>query len=784
MISRRVVWGSLGLLTLAPVLAATAGVFLFLDGPHLTAYAVDAVRRATGRELTVAGPVRLGWSLTPTLSAQGVALANPPGLSRPAMATLARVDVKIALWPLLRRRLEVRGLILTGADVLLERDAAGRPNWEFTRPTAPSGGDAPAASGAPAAPTPFSVDVIEVRDARIGLVSGGRTDTFVVSALDARPDASGMVRVAGTAAANGVPLEVQGKTGALAAAGAAPGAAWPVDLRLSGSGAALHAAGALGSMVALTAEVPDLAALSALAGRPLPPLRDMKAAAQLGPAGLSAISAQAAGTFGPLHLTRLSLAAAALDQPLSLSAEGDAGGSPLTLAATLDSPAALLRGGAVPVKAQLAAAGATLAADGTADMRTGAFDMQVSGRVPDAAALGVLAGLRLPSLRDVSLQARASRTTADAVMLRGMRLAALGSDLAGDLDVMVAPRVAVRGTLASGRMDLDALAAALARPDGPYAAAPPVPPGPAPGAPANAPPNPPSASGLPLPFDILRRGDVDLQVSIGEAVWRRVPFRTVAAHLRLEGGRLRLNPVTAAVPGGAASALLEADADTQSAAFSLQGAGLAAGPLLQAFGVPDAAAGTLDVDVAMQGAGATAAAMRPTLAGHVGVALVDGEFDLGGILAALGDALPKGLPLSPGGRSRVRCFALHTDVAAGQATLGTLLLDSARLQLAGEGTVNLVDETLDLHLRPQVRLGVGGVSVPVRVSGPVRAPRTQAEIAGGAGRRGLLIGAPPPPDECAARLTEARGGRAGPMPAAAPEAPPSKPADLLRNLLR
>jgi hypothetical protein len=74
--------------------------------------------------------------------------------------------------------------------------------------------------------------------------------------------------------------------------------------------------------------------------------------------------------------------------------------------------------------------------------------------------------------------------------------------------------------------------------------------------------------------------------------------------------------------------------------------------------------------------------------------------------------------------------------------------------------------------------------VPVRVSGPIRSPRTQAEIAGGAGRPGLLIGAPPPPDECAQRLTEARGGRAGPMPAAAPDAPRPKPADILRNLFR
>ena len=132
----------------------------------------------------------------------------------------------------------------------------------------------------------------------------------------------------------------------------------------------------------------------------------------------------------------------------------------------------------------------------------------------------------------------------------------------------------------------------------------------------------------------------------------------------------------------------------------------------------------------------------------------------------------------------MRCLALRTDVAAGRATLHTLLLDSTRLHLAGDGTVNLVDETLDLHLRPQLRLGFGGVSVPIRLSGPLRAPRPQAEISGGGGQPGLMIGAPPPPDDCPARLTEARGGRAGPMPAAAPDTPRSKPADLLRNFLR
>jgi len=784
---RRVVLVLLALAVLLPALAAATVVLLF-DGEALKPRAADAVRQATGRELSIAGPVRLGWSLTPTVSATAVSLANPSGMSRPAMAMLDRVDVQVALWPLLRRRVEVRGITLIGPDVLLERDAAGQPNWVFARPAAPSSDSASAAPGTPAARMQVSVDAIQVRDGRLGWLSGGRLDTLAIAALQARTEAPGTVRVAGTLDVNDTALNLQGTTGTLANAGGA----WPVDLSLSGGGATLRAAGALGAAVALTAEIPDLAALSSLAGRPLPPLRDIHGSAQLGPLGLSALNVQAAGELGALRLTRLQVTAAAPDQPVSLSAEGVAGTGPVTLTATTGSLAALLRPGTVPVQGQAQIAGAVLTAEGTADPRSGIVELQVSARVPDMQALGAAAGVRLPALRGVTLDARASNASPGVVVLRGLRAAARGADVAGDLAITTAPRPAIRGSLVSQRLDLDALAASMASaalpaspavPAAPVPAAP-VPAAPVPAAPALAAPPARLLPDAPLPFEALRRGDADLQLSVNEATWRGVPFRAVSARLLLQEGRLRLDPVQAQVPGGPAAASLAMDAGAQTASLSLQSQGLAAGPLLSVLLGQEAGAGTLDLDIALQGKGASPRALAATLDGHAGVALVDGEFDLGGIMAALGDALPKGLPMAPGGRSHVRCLALRVDAAAGQAALRTLLLDSARLHLEGEGTVNLADETLDLHLRPQVRLGLGGVSVPVHVSGPIRAPRTQAEIKGGTGRPGLLIGAPPPPDECAARLAEARGGRAGPLPAGAPDAPRPKPADLFRNLFR
>ena len=104
------------------------------------------MKQATGRDLTLQGRIRLGLSLQPTLTVQGVAFANPPGFSRPQMATLERLDLKLALIPLLSHRVEIDRLVLVKPDILLETDAQGPAEL------AVHAGEPPA--GVPAAPPP------------------------------------------------------------------------------------------------------------------------------------------------------------------------------------------------------------------------------------------------------------------------------------------------------------------------------------------------------------------------------------------------------------------------------------------------------------------------------------------------------------------------------------------------------------------------------------------------------------------------------------------------------
>ncbi len=787
----------IGLITAAiavllPV-AVVAGVAASFDADALKLRLADAVRRSTGRELTIAGPVGLTWSLVPTVALRDVSLSNPPGLSRPAMAHAAQLDVRIALLPLLSRRVEVRGVTLVEPDILLERDAAGRPNWQFTPAAAPPA--APGAASRPAARMQVAVDAVRVVDGRVGWRTGTGVVELLAPAVTAAAAGPGEpVALSGTLSLAGLDLNVTGTTGPLAAIGAAP---WFLRVVLQGSGVQAGANGTLGpgGVLALQASVADLMALEPALGRALPPLHDVQASARLLPDGLADVRAQAGAAdlsaFVPgVKLTHATLTAPAMAQPVAVTADALAGSAPVAVTAQAETLAALLAGGPVPGQATLAAVGATLEARGNLAGVTGrlldlaqTLDFAVSARVPDLAALGALAGLTPPPLRDVEFDARVSATEAGAIALRGMRLASAQGDVSGDVVLGRTPRPSMRGTLASQRLDLGAW---LAQPAAPADAPPPALAGPAPASPGAASPAP-LLSDRPLPFYLLWKADADLHLMLNEVLWHGASYHAVTGRLLLQDGALRLGPVQAQAPGGALQATLLADAaaPVPTIELGLKAPGLVLGPILAGFGAPESMAGQVDADVQLKGAGNSARAIAASLDGHLGLAMVDGELDNAWMAGLLGTAL-RGLPMELGGQSAVRCLALRFDAAGGQAAARALLLDATRLHLEGEGGVNLADETLDLRLRALVRLGSTWLAAPVHLAGPWRAPRPEV-AAGGPARGGLVIGATPGPDACPAQLAMARDGQAGPMPAAsvASEAPRSvKPADLLRSLLR
>ena len=126
----------LGTVLVVAALVVIGGLFAFRDvgAEAVRRLTVQRLEAITDREVSIAGDFDLVPSLTPTVAAEGLVVANAPWGSQPAMLEAERVAVELQLLPLLLRRdVLIDHLGLIGADVLLERGPEGQVNWEFAR---------------------------------------------------------------------------------------------------------------------------------------------------------------------------------------------------------------------------------------------------------------------------------------------------------------------------------------------------------------------------------------------------------------------------------------------------------------------------------------------------------------------------------------------------------------------------------------------------------------------------------------------------------------------------
>ena len=122
-------WLWRGLLAVALAGGALAGYLLLLVDPNdFKPQIISAVRENTGRELTIAGDLELGFFPYLAVSISGVQIGNSQGFEGP-FATLERAQLKALPIPLLFSRLEVVAVDVEGLSLFLSRNADGQGNW-------------------------------------------------------------------------------------------------------------------------------------------------------------------------------------------------------------------------------------------------------------------------------------------------------------------------------------------------------------------------------------------------------------------------------------------------------------------------------------------------------------------------------------------------------------------------------------------------------------------------------------------------------------------------------
>ncbi|MEK7687992.1 MAG: AsmA family protein, partial [Pseudomonadota bacterium] len=263
--------GIVGLLIVA-LLAAP----LFIDVNSYKPTIAAEVKKATGRDLVLDGPIKLSLLPVPEVSISGVKFFNVAGSKNPNMVEVKSVTVKPSLLALLTGRIEASEVTLVEPKIVLEINAEGKPNWEFT----PSVAAAKPAAAKPSTPKPLSLGRLTIdngtlifSDSKAGLSVVAEKANFSASigSLD------GPYALAGGATVNGAPLSLDLALGLKGATGHS------ADVTLQAGGGKLGFKGTLSELgpaarvagvASITAEqlTTFIATLVKLTGRPEPPL--------------------------------------------------------------------------------------------------------------------------------------------------------------------------------------------------------------------------------------------------------------------------------------------------------------------------------------------------------------------------------------------------------------------------------------------------------------------------------------------------------------------------------
>lgn len=630
------------------------------------------VKEKTGRELVIAGDI--GWSVFPWLGVElgEVRLANAQGFGDQPFAQVAGMQVRVKLLPLLRKEVEMSTVVLDGLQLNLAKDGSGRTNWQDLLAAKPA-----------AAPGPAEEKPAETPAAPLAAIAIGG-----VQIRDAR-----LVwddRAAGTRQAI-EQLNVQ-----LGAIEGAKPVELSVDFRLTGEKPARSADVKLTGVATLAESRRQLE------------IGDLKLAVNAAGEGLpgNTLAADLSGGLA-LDLDKRTLAIRdLLLQAFDLRLRGQAQGS------GIGTDALQFTG--------------TLKMDEFAPRE---LLKKLGQKLPETSDAGVLAkagaefafkaGTTSASLSDLKLQLDDTHIGGSAG-IRDFASGAVTFDLvvdAIDLDRYLPPR--------KPALDQAAPAPAASLPAASQPAATPAQAG--------------AGGAALLPVETLRGLKLNGTLKIGQLKAYKLKSRDVSITLAADDGLVRAHPASARMYEGSYQGDVTVDVRGQQPRIAMNErlSGVQIEPLLKDMLGKARLTGTANMALALTATGNQPQAIRQTMNGNASFAFTDGVIKgldvLGEIRKAY--AVVRGKP--PGNVSNETEFSALTGTAAianGVVNNPDLQGKSPLLQVQGNGTANLVTESLDYRIIATLvdtlegKGELTGRPIPVHITGSFDKPKVGVDL--------------------------------------------------------
>ena len=708
-----------------------------------------AVREATGRELTLTGDVQVGLGLTPTLTIKDVSFENAPWGSRPSMAAIDRLALRVALIPLLGGAVEIKQLVLVAPDILIEKSTSGQLNLDFkdSKKEPLDQGRLPEKRDSSDRPPRLAFDQMRIEHGKLVYVDHASQRTYQLRLREAeavmRSEDTVSLAVSGTY--NDYPCKLEA---ALGSPDALMGAetVWPIDLSLdlgsnsvSAKGSVLDVFNGKGIDLMVDAEgdsVPGLLEIFGLSDVP-----------ELGPFRVSGALTDSQGTLsaknielalGTESLARLALTGRIDDIPafegisFSATGRGDSVQAVLDLFHVSDVPKIgpfevsgsiktkkgkwnlsnlkLHAGTKDQVVIQLAGTVLDLTSvEGT--------DLDVSLTGEDLARIGPLLNTQLPFEGPFRVTGHVSATADRVYDVSHLEASVQKSRLEGNVTLnLKSDTPVITSRLKAETLNLTPLINSRINSQMSIQSN------------TETPDSSPKInktgqsrekkifSDDPLPLEALRRFNADVEIDAQDLQLAFLTMTDFSSRLHLAEGNLSVQPLRFVIAGGdfdGTFTLREIEAQKGpiiDAAFRLDESNL--GHVFEQLGAGQFLNGTFDMDVDVTGRGNSLAQLMADLSGKGAVIMKDGKLDER-LLGLIGGDLTAGLlalanPFKKErSYTRIHCLVCGLNFEQGLAESTALLLDTDKVTVVGHGKANLKTETLDVSFKPSPKEGVG-----------------------------------------------------------------------------
>jgi uncharacterized protein involved in outer membrane biogenesis len=728
---------AISLLVIAVLLPAAGYLFLRTrDFNRYKGVIANAVKDATGRELSLEGDVDLQISFWPALVVSNVALANTPWGSQPEMIRIHRLEARLSLLRLLMGSVDLKQVAILGVDLVVETDASGVGNWEFN----PAEGSSQY--------NLWTFKQLEVGDIRIEdlrlLFHNGETGSkmrLTISSLNASKDDSKKVLAIDLEGEfNKQKVALSGQTGLISDLFARK--QFPVDF----SGQIASAAIKVRGVVSYMAELKGMDLEIHASGKNLAEVAST--------AGISFVNTDAFDVKGHVEGSAETLALKEAKGNFSIKGvEIDVGGSigeilslddidlqikasggnlaevgpvikqdlpetgPFTLSGRLTGSATALSLQDARGKASHRSLNLTLNGGVKDLLALSGLDLNVRCSGKELSDIGPWVGGKLPELGKFDIK---GHLTGSAMLLELDGLSALvdQSDLNGSARVEFHKRPKITATLESALLDLTPLMKVEKAEEKKVVE------------------NLGSERGLfsdePLPFDKLEAVDADITLNARNIRSRDAGWEFGRLAIKLEEGNLRVERLEAAYKGTKVSgtAFFQAGSPPHvEAKFLVQGFDL--GAFLREVHVSEKVKGRLDIAADVGSTGNSVKTLLGKLNGTAGAVM--GQGYLSKYLDWLAQDLTRKVIPFWGDHEKagvIDCGVVEFDIKNGLATSQAFRFETPVSVLTGEGTINLETEKVNFLLSPSPKHpSLFSLATNLQVTGTIQNPEVRPNLA-------------------------------------------------------